>query len=329
MPFGREYDKSPVIRFLKPWFATDRITSVTFIMLALVVLGFAGTRIALVEMKHARMNPIRDPGIAHRISTGQLSGEEMLTFSTLGDRGAAETLYLPPLVVLRVMSAGHQKALADMLFIRAHSYFLSHFFSDRRFTWLTNYYDAITGLDPDNARIYLWSAQAVKLGQMIDDDTVAIANRFLKDGLARFPRDWQMHMDLGFNLYFEFRGSTDDEKALARLQARDHFVTAAGIPGSNIDPNFVAELFQRGHEDGLAVAYALQKYYEASEDQRNQLQRRIASLSDTIADGIRMEEARWRGHYSHIPVALFALLDDRGLETYELFQGVDADSRSR
>lgn len=314
-------ERSGILRFVRPWFRSWRTAGTSLLLVCLVVAGYIGTRVALVEMKYSKMNPVTDAAIAASLSAGTLPPEQALKYSTIGDPGAAETLYLPPLIVLRVLSAGHQQALADMLFVRAHSYFLSHFFSDRRFTWLTNYYDAISGLDPDNPKIYLWSAQAVKLGQMIDDDTVNLANRFLMEGILRFPRDWQMHLDLGFNLYFEFHGKTEEEKSLAKLRARDHFATAAGLPGSNIDPNFVAELFQRGHDDGLAVAYALQKYYEATEDQRNQLLRRISTLSDTLAEGIRLEESRWRQQYSHIPVALFALLDDRGEKTVDLFYG--------
>ncbi len=322
-------ERSGVVRFIKPWFRTWRTAGATLVLLAVAFAGFLGTRAAIIELSYARMNPIRDADVMIAMTSGTMSGDRALEYSTIGDPGAAETLYLPPVLVLTILSAGNRSALADLLFVRAHSYFLSHFFSDRRFTWLGNYYDAITGLDPDNPRIYLWAAQAVKLGQMIDDETVGIANRFLEDGIARFPRDWQMHLDLGFNLYFEFRGKNDEEKSLARLRARDHFATAAGLPGSNIDPNFVAELFQRGHDDGLAVAYAMQKYYEATEDQRNQLLRRISTLSDTIAEGIRLEESRWRQHYSHIPVALFALIDDRGEETADLFRGAAPDGGDR
>lgn len=313
--------RSVIIGFLKPWFKSRGATGTTLLLLLFTFVAFVGTRAALIELKFSRTNAISDQKLATAISERTMPAEEAARYSTIGYGGAAETLYLPPVIVLRFMSAGYREALADLLFVRAHSYFLSHFFSDRRFIWLTNYYDAITGLDPDNPKVYLWAAQVVKLGQMIDDNAIALANGFLGDGLERFPRDWQMHLDLGFNLYFEFKGSSEEEKSLAKLRARDHFATAAGLPGSNIDPNFVAELFQRGQEDGLAVAYALQKYYEATPDQRNQLLRRISTLSDTLADGIRFEEERWRQDYSHLPVALFALLDDRGERTFDIFMG--------
>ncbi len=308
---GRPEDTCDHDGSARPHRTRYRTVATAIVFLALAAAGYAGTRISLVEMKFARMNPVREASVVNDLVADRLSPEARAAISTMGSEGGAETLYLPPVLVLKVLSAGHQPALADLLFVRAHAWFLSHFFSDRRFVWLSNYYEAITGLDPDNPKIYTWAAQVIKLGQIIDDDIVNKANGFLSDGLERYPLDWQMHLDLGFNLYFEFKGNTPEEKSIARLKARDHFATAAGLPGAVIDPNFVAELFQRDQEDGMAVAYALQKYYEATEDQRNQLLRRISVLSDALADGIRQEERRWRSNAGYLPVALFAILDRR------------------
>lgn len=282
--------------------------TVTLVLLA--VLGFLMTRAGTVDVKYAAMNPIRDTAVRDRIVAGSMSHDEALVHLTRGSETAAETLYVPPTILLKALSLGYRTALADLLFVRAHSYFLTHFFADRIFTWLDNYYEAIVGLDPDNPKVYLWAGQVVKYGQHIDDRTVRRANTFLEQGIERFPEDWRLHMDLGFNLYFEFKGANEAEKALARLRARDHFAIAAGLPGAPIDPNFVAELFERGHEEGLAIAYALQKYYEATDDQRKQLVRRIGTISQVLAEGIQGEERRWKSGFPFIPVALFSLVGD-------------------
>jgi len=270
--------------------------------------GFLVTRAGLIDVKYAAMNPIRDPSTLKRIASGNTGGDEALEYLTRGSEMASETLYVPPTAMLRAMSLGHRTALADIMFVRAHSYFLSHFFADRIFDWLDNYYEAIVGLDPDNSKVYLWAGQVVKYGQHIDDVTIRRANAFLEDGIARFPNEWRLHMDLGFNLFFEFRGETEAERSQARLKARDHFAIAAGLPGAPIDPNFVAELFQRGREEGLALAYALQKYYEATDDQKKQLLRRIGAISEVLAEGIQAEEARWKEEYPFVPVAMFSLM---------------------
>ena len=317
-------ERSGILRFFRPWFRSWKSALAALGFLAAAATGFIGTRAATANLKYTRMNPISDKAIVDRIGSGEISGDALTPYLTGGMENAAETLYLPPVIVLKVISAGHRMALSDMLFVRAHAYFLSHFFSDRRFVWLDNYFNAITGLDPDNPKAYLWAAQVLKLGQMIDDETVNRANAYLEQGLTRFPRNWQIHLDLGFNLYFEFKGRDEVEKSAAKLRARDHFATAAGLPGSTIDPNFVAELFERDREDRLAVAYALQKYYEANDDQRSQLLRRISTLSDALATGLKAEEERWRSKYGYLPVAVFALIDNRNESIPAMLAGTGA-----
>ena len=49
---------------------------------------------------------------------------------------AAETSYIAPPAVLKVMGLGHQSFVADVLFLRANMYFVNHLFGDRIFTWL-------------------------------------------------------------------------------------------------------------------------------------------------------------------------------------------------
>lgn len=291
--------------------ARIRAVARTCSFLGVAALGFLLSRVGLVDLKFAAMNPIRDPSVLERLVHGTQSLEEAREYLSLGSETAAETLYIPPVAVLKVLSLGHRSALADLLFVRAHAYFLSHFFTDRIFAWLDHYYEAIVGLDPDNPKVYWWAAQVVKYGQHIDDRTIERANAFLEAGIRRFPEDWRLHMDLGFNLYFEFRGEDEAQRNAARLKARDHFAKAASLPGSPIDPNFIAEIFERGNEAHLAIAYALERYYEASEEQRKQLLRRISLLSDVMAQQIRAEEERYRRELPFIPVALFSLVRGR------------------
>lgn len=289
----------------------DFIVSVLLVFLAAA--GFLLSRMGLTDLKFAAMNPIRDRELLARIASGTESLEEARLYLTRGSETAAETLYIPPLAVLKVLALAHRTALADLLFVRAHAYFLSHFFTDRIFAWLDHYYQAIVGLDPDNPKIYLWAAQVVKYGQHIDDHTILRSNRFLEQGLKRFPDDWRLHMDLGFNLYFEFKGENEAERSAAKLQARDHFAKAASLPGSPMDPNFIAELFERGNQEGLALAYALERYYNATENQRKQLLRRISMISDVLALQIKAEEQRYRSEFPFLTVPLYSLL---GAQTF-------------
>ena len=294
------------------WLAGDgRRAAIGLGVILLAAAGFVFTRAARVELRYVAMNPVRDAALWQRISDGSASEDERSSHLALASSLAADTLYLPPVVVLRALALGGQPAVADLLFVRAHSYILSHFFADRIFTWLDNYFEAITALDPDNPRVYLWAAQVTKYGQNVDDESIGRSNAFLERGLALLPREPRLHMELGFNLQFEYRGKDDADKDAARLKARDHFVTAAGLPGSDIDPNFLAELFRREQHDEIAIAYALQKYYEATDEQREQLLRRVSALSDEMAAGIKDEETRWKRDLPFVPVSLFSLVGGR------------------
>jgi hypothetical protein len=303
--------ESPLVRFLVSRSDSRSSPGATFLFLAIAAFGFLMTRAATVELKYSALNPIRDPAVLERLITSPNPMQDERDLLTLGSPLAAETLYLPPTMVLRFMSLGHEVPWADLLFLRAHAYFLSHFFADRSFEWLDEYYRAVKGLDPDNPRLYLWAAQVLKLGQHINEDVINRSNRYLEEGIERFPRDWRLHMELGFNLYFELQGRDDAPRAADQLRARDHFAIAAGLPGAPIDPNFVAEIFSGDESGDLAIAYALQKYYEATEDQRKQLLRRIGVLSQALADGVRDEERRWRARYAFLPITLFALIDEQ------------------
>jgi hypothetical protein len=303
-------ESSPVLRFLRPWVRSVPALLTTLLFLAVIAVGWMTSQAGSVAMHYANLNPVRDPALWQRITEGTATPAELESSRALGSALAAETLYLPPPVVLRFLSLGNPAAVADLLFVRAHAYFLSHFFTDRRFEWLHVYVESITALDPDNARFYLWAAQVMKMGQNVDDAVVMQANEFLEQGLTHFPKDWRLHMELGFNLNFELKAGTDAELAANRLRARDHFAIAAGLPGAPIDPNFVAGLFDRNDQSGLATRYALQKYYEATPEQRIQLLRRVGALSEVLAKGLKDEEARWRANWGFVPVSLFSLLDE-------------------
>jgi len=310
MASGTSDDRRPADARRPRWWTGRGTLLTTLLLLVLAGAAFGTTRLADVALRYANMRPLS--GIEVRKPDGATTVDVEKARDTAGGMDiAAETLYLPPVLVLRVLSLGYQTAWADLLFVRAHAYFLSHFFADRKFTWLDEYYEAVRGLDPDNPRLYQWAGQVVKFGQIIDRPIIERSDAYLEQGLERFPRDWRLHMDLGFNLYFEVAGLDDAEKAANKLKARDHFATAAGLPGAPIDPNFVAELFERSQESSLAIAYGLQKYYESSEEQRTQLIRRIGSISQALANGILAEERQWRKRYSFLPVALYALLAER------------------
>ena len=172
--------------------ADHRPLLVSLALVLVAAAAFGATHVADVALRYSTMRPLHEIAVP-RGDDGAVAFDPERARETVGGMDiAAEALYLPPLVVLRVLSLGYQSAWADLLFVRAHAYFLTHFFSDRKFTWLDHYYEAIKGLDPDNPRLYQWAGQVVKFGQHINDGVITRANGYLEEGLQRFPNDWQI-----------------------------------------------------------------------------------------------------------------------------------------
>ncbi len=229
-----------------------------------------------------------------------------------GAMGSAETFYLPPNPVLRVLSLGRDPFLADIMFIRAYMYFLSHLFTDRIFEWLDTYIEAIIYLDPDNPRIYRWAGQVALYGQKITNEAVKRSIDYARRGAERFPNDWRFYMDIGFNLHFEYRAEDAEERERIEREALEYFSIAARLPNSELDPNFITELYQRRHDTQMALFQAYRAYHDASEQEREQLRRRIARLeSAEAAQRFEMVEEVWREQYPFLPFPVFELLGTR------------------
>ena len=82
----------------------------------------------------------------------------------------AETTYLPPGPVLRILALGQQSFLADLVYVRAAHYFVEHLVTDSQLPWLDRYLNAIWALDANCKSSYRWGSEVVKFGQRIDRD---------------------------------------------------------------------------------------------------------------------------------------------------------------
>ncbi len=158
--------------------------------------------------------------------------------AAVSDRAeTAETSYVPPPIVLKVMGLGHQGFVADILFLRANMYFINHLFGDRIFSWLDLYLDTILALDPDNSAVYEWASQAVKFGQLISNESLERSNEYARRGIERFPDHWRFYFDIGFNYTVEWKADDPEQQEAMRRKALPYFSVAAALPGSQLDPN--------------------------------------------------------------------------------------------
>jgi hypothetical protein len=284
-------------------FINKLIIIILFFLLGIAVIF---TRISRVEMKYSRVQEITEKKFWEKITNNDPADPEIAEFLKSSSLKFAETLYLPSDIILKVISLGRQKFLSDLIFVRAQSYFLSHFFSDKNFQWLDDYVKAIIALDPENPRIYLWASQVVKFSSFIDNSIIKKSNDYALMGIKIFPGEWKFYLEIGFNLYFEWTAKDGEEKSLVRDRALHYFSMAADLPGSQLDPNFIAELYLRKNETRLALLYMYEKYYEASEHEKVELLKRIELIEKGASKELKKEEEAWKKNFPYISIHLFA-----------------------
>lgn len=263
--------------------ATTTRRSVVLAAILALALGAFGTRYFALDLMYAKQNQA-----AIKITDG---------------------FYIPPVPVLRVISLGYSSFMADLLYIRAFAYFVDHLFGDRRYEWLDAYVDTVIELDPYVPTIYRWASQSVKLGQLITRDTIKKSNHYAELGLKYFPNDWRLYMDIGFNYYYEWHPENDEEKARTRALALDYFSVAASLPDSQLSPSFLTALFLDNDDKQLALFHAYSQYIDATDEQRDDILRRIRQIeSEEAVMALQRREEEWKTTFPFVPRPFFELL---------------------
>ena len=223
--------------------------------------------------------------------------------------GSAEAYYVPPASGLQPLALGHPQLLADLLVIRALVYFGDQLEGDRTFEWMEPYLDTILALDPNNRRLYTWAAQNVKLTKAITNEDIARSNAYLLRGIERFPDDWQLYESLGFNYFHEWKTDDAEEKARLKDKALEYYTVASILPGSQVDPNFVAEQYLRKSETEMALFHLYSRYWAATEFEKEQLRIRIGRYqAQAAADELKALDERKKTEYPYLTPGVFELL---------------------
>lgn len=265
------------------WFASPAKRIAVVALLSVIVAGALFTRVNRLELRR-------------------------LEASSFGLQDA-EVFYLPPPGVIEVLSLGHPGFASDVLFIRTVSYFITHLFTDRTFAWLDTYLNRVVDLDPYNGPVYEWAMKVVKYRQMITNEVIDESIQWAERGIKVFPDNWKLHLEIGFNHYFEWKHANDEDRAQHQRKAIDYFMIAASLPGSRLDPNFVTDLYLKHNEKDMALFYAVQRYYDGSDAEKAMLLDRVAALiSSEAARAMAEREEQWKASFPYAPAALFDLV---------------------
>ena len=151
----------------------------------------------------------------------------VIKIESMPRRAYREAYLLPQPSTLQVLSLGHTEMMADLIWVRALSYFAVHFSLDRDYRWLDRYIETVVALDPEFRVIYEWAGMAtIYGGQLIDNEAVSASNRFLEMGLERYPDDWRLNFMLGCNYRYELQPTNDEERAQWRRLGAFHLARA-------------------------------------------------------------------------------------------------------
>lgn len=232
-----------------------------------------------------------------------------------------DVYYLPPPSALRVVSLGHDEALADLLWMRALIYTGDEYTHAGGLRYVFDYTEALLALDPDFTAVYRWIASAgTYQPEAITVEEVRSTLEILERGVARFPEDGELAWDLGATYAFELPQylETDEEREDARVRATDHLMRASRLGAA---PPWMmltnATMLARVGRAERAVEH-LEEMYGTVEDPtlRAQIAARIAELrNDAHAEAFveaseSLEEAR-RGDLPWVHPAMYFLVGPR------------------
>ncbi len=230
-----------------------------------------------------------------------------------------ESLYLPRSSALKAMSLGHTELAADLVFIRALTYFGGQFQDRGRFEWLDSYLETILALDPTWKTPYRWAGVATMYnGREITNQSVSRSSHFLELGVKQFPSDWELPFMLGCNFLFELK--TDDPAVRASWDRQGaEWIRHAAIVGGGPPwiPLLAATILHKEGRDDAALAH-LEEVYQSTSDEktRTEVKNRLLSLHSKI-DFARAESARrdfdalWMKNLPYAPSELFVVMGPR------------------
>ncbi|HAN32466.1 MAG TPA: hypothetical protein DCQ06_12795 [Myxococcales bacterium] len=221
----------------------------------------------------------------------------------------AETIYLPPAPVLRMVSLGHQSFLADLLFVRVAHYLVDHMLSDSQLPFIDLYLEAIWALDAHNQTTYRWGAQVIKFGQAIDEDVNERANRFARLGLEFFPMDGWCYHEIAYNLFaYKNRYGVLEGQRREKL-ALEYLGRAYQMPGFSFDPNYLAHQYARAGRMEDSITAAMANYASGTADQRRELRIRLRERDRTnAADTLAWVDHNQRRDWPHLKETLAAVV---------------------
>jgi len=239
----------------------------------------------------------------------------------LGTQSYEDIYYLPPPPWLEVMSLGHRRALADLIWLRALLYFGDEFANRGAVKHVFNYGESMLALDPDFKRVYRWVGMAgVYTPTGSSNEFVERAIDVLRRGSERFPNDGELAWDTGATITYELLPhlpKDDPDRARLEAEGNDYMMAAARLGGGPpwLVMTNATSLRKLGQTD--RELRHLEEMYAMIRDPKvkAQIEIRLAQLRDeTYAEAFRSAneefERRREEEFPYMPSTLYFFVAD-------------------
>ncbi|MGB8328882.1 MAG: hypothetical protein WCE62_02050 [Polyangiales bacterium] len=267
----------------------------------------------------------RAPLLAIVLIIGVIAAAALLRRQAMGHYLATQTYediyYLPPPEWLQVMSLGHRRALADLIWLRALIYFGDEFEHRGAVKHVFEYGESMLALDPDFRRVYRWVGVAgVYTPTGSPPELIERAIDVLRRGVERYPNDGELAWDAGATIMYELLPNLPkDDPNRERLEAdgNEYMMTAARLGAGPAwlvltNASSLRKLGQRDRElRHLEEVYALVRDPKV----KSEIEVRLSQLRDqAYAEAFRRAneefEQRRLEEFPYLPSALYFFVAD-------------------
>jgi hypothetical protein len=252
----------------------------------------------------------------------------------LAQRPDLEVLYAPSGQTFEILSFGFKTLSADLLWIRCLQFFTGRERTYRVPEQIKPYVDALLVVDPEFKEAYRWAGAAVLMNALggATNAQVELANGYLKQAMARYPREYDWPYNIGMNYAF-WTPSGEKKKEMMRLGAQ-YFERAAQLPGAPPQTaTLIAALIMDDNDPSAMIRFVEQAYLVESDPEIKKMlaiRLRNAGVKDVAERAARRERqrARWQeGSYPYLDPGFFLVVGSR--QGFDPTQGLALPSPQR
>lgn len=255
-------------------------------------------------------------------------------------RGYSPRSFVPDPTALKALSLGYDRALADLLWMRALVYLGEEFRHQGEAQAVFDHSEAILALDPGFKAVYEWIGVAgtYRLGEVSKEDYLRTLS-FLRRAAERFPDDPEVRWDLGATMVYDQPPSVrrDDPELSQRieLEGLEHveFAAAHGAAPPWVLFTATAKRHRLGQTEQALTSLREMATIVDDPETRRGIEERIEILEAETARLARDAELehlqrRHRATYPWVPLGLWILVDDPNVEV-EGLMGESSDAMLR